>query len=91
MSPKPSITNDGSVDFSKPANITYLAKDHPEANGRVPQPGEVSYRVRFTLEQDLTLDVLLGAVSLAYLDRLLTWVRCDEALSSMNRSSGETS
>lgn len=47
-------------------NITYLTKDHPEANGRKPEKGETQYTLFFPLEDGGTLYVKMGQVSYNY-------------------------
>lgn len=40
--------------------ITFLTDDHPEANGRKPQSGEVEYIMRFPLEDGRELVIRAG-------------------------------
>lgn len=38
----------------------FKTKDHPEANGRKPEKGDVQYDLRFPLEDGTKLHVLMG-------------------------------
>lgn len=59
------------IDFGKPADLTFLTDDHPEADGRAPQPGEIAYQIFFTLERERVLCIECGHEGLANLLSLL--------------------
>ena len=43
-------------------SITFLTKDHPEANGREAQPGEEEYMLNFPLEDGRVLYIKMGRI-----------------------------
>lgn len=55
-----SAEDDGTVDWGKPAAHSFKTRGHPEANGRIPQPGDVEWKIRLPLEDGTTLEILLG-------------------------------
>ena len=59
--------------------VTVRTKDHPEANGRKPQPGEVQYTFTFPLEGGESLLVRMGKESLNKFQEFLGSMAIDDA------------
>ena len=55
-------------------------KDHPEANGRTPQPGEQGYTLRFPLEDGSDLIVYCGAETFQHFSDMIGRMMIDDAL-----------
>lgn len=51
--------------------ITFIAEDHPQANGRRAKFGEQQWTISFTLEDGRRLDVLIGKTGHAALRAML--------------------
>jgi hypothetical protein len=62
------------------ADITYVTKDHPEANGRTPGAGEQAYGLLFPLESGQTLEVIMGKQGICALRAMLRQMDVDDAL-----------
>jgi hypothetical protein len=48
------------VELTREVHLTYRCKDHPAANGRQPQHGDVQWDFHFTLEDGTILHLLMG-------------------------------
>lgn len=59
-------------------NYRFFTRDHPQANGRQPEPGEVGIRLYFPLEDGGRLDVMIGEEGLRNLINVLAQYQADE-------------
>ena len=60
--------------------IFYHAHDSPEANGRLPQAGDVRYDLSFALDDGRTLVVCVGQTGLESFTTMLREMAVDDAL-----------
>lgn len=63
------------IDFNKPAELTFITDDHPEACGRAPQRGEAVYQIYFTLEYGRILCIECGQSGFDNLSALVQNIR----------------
>lgn len=62
----------------------FYVEDHPEANGRIPQPGEHGYTLTFPLQDGSKLHVLCGKETLDRFSDMIGRMLID------NEASGDT-
>jgi len=67
--------------------LRVLTKDHPEANGRIPQRGDVEYGFTFPLEDGCTLEVRMGQETLDKFREFLGSMDLDDATEPLTNPS----
>ena len=61
-------------------DLTFHTKDSPEANGRLPQEGDVRYGASFTLDDSRTLVLYFGQIGLDAIKTMLREMAVDDAI-----------
>lgn len=75
----PTPNNHTAPEREKREEITLRCKDHPEANGRKPQPGDQGYKLRFPLESGTTLVLYCGPQTFTEFQDLIGRMMIDDA------------
>lgn len=66
------------------AHIVLKTESHPEANGRIPEPGDKVWSIRMSLEDGRILEVQTGWNGLAGLIAMCEKIRLEEQLAALN-------
>lgn len=74
--------------MDKTPDLTFLSEDHPEANGRTPQFGEVEYGFRWTLEDGRILCMRMGEAAYKGFAQFIREMAVDDALDAALGSEG---
>jgi hypothetical protein len=59
--------------------VSFLCKDDPEANGRIPQRGEQRFTLLFPLENGDELEVHMGRESMNHFETFIAQMMVDDA------------
>ena len=65
------------------ADLTFLAHDHPEAQGKIANPGDFEYNISFTLEDERVLCVKMGRRGYCALVTMLREMATDDMLDAV--------
>jgi hypothetical protein len=65
------------------ADLVFLSRDHPAADGRTPVVGEVEYVLHIPVENGRTVELRLGQVCYEHFCRFIREMAVDDALESI--------